>query len=76
MNFRKNYELTFNKILAIIIAILVFVWMIQEEPEIEEPIITISHKCKMALRSPYNIPEHVKKQCIELLKDQNEIESD
>ncbi len=70
-----KYELTVNKILAIIIAIVVFGWMLyEEEQEFEEPIITISYKCELALKRPNNIPEHVKKQCIQILKDKNEIE--
>lgn len=70
-----KYELTFKKNLAIIIAIVLFGFMLQEEPEIEEPVITISYKCEIALRSP-DIPVHVKKQCIKLLKDNYETESD
>ena len=75
MSLWEKHELTIKKILAIIIAIVVFGWMISEEPEIEEPVITISYKCEIALRS-HDIPEHVKKQCIKLLKDKNEIEPD
>ena len=49
--------------------------MISEEPEIEEPVITITYKCEIALRL-HDVPEHVKKQCIKLLKDKYEIEPD
>ena len=75
MSLWEKHELTIKKILAIIIAIVVFGWMLREEPEIEEPVITISYKCEIALRS-HDIPEHVKKQCINLLKDNYEIGPD
>ena len=75
MSLWEKYELTVKKILAIIVAIVVLGWMLQEEPEIEEPVITISYKCEIALRS-HDIPEHVKKQCIKLLKDNYEIGPD
>jgi hypothetical protein len=75
MSLWEKYELTVKKILAIIIAIVVFGWMISEEPEIEEPVITITYKCEIALRS-HDIPEHVRKKCITLLKDKHEIEPD
>jgi hypothetical protein len=71
MSLWEKYELTVKKILAIIIAIILIGWMLREEPEIEEPVITISYKCEIALRS-HDIPEHVKKQCINLLKDNYE----
>jgi hypothetical protein len=76
MRYWKNHWLTFNKILAILIAIVYFGWMFQEDPEIEEPIITVSYKCEIVLRNPNNIPDHVKQQCIKLLKDNYETESD
>jgi hypothetical protein len=75
MSLWEKHELTVKKILAIIIAIVVFGYMLREEPEIEEPIIPISYKCEIALRSP-DVSEHVKKQCINLLKDNYETESD
>jgi hypothetical protein len=75
MSLWAKYELTVKKILAIIIAIVIFGWMIREEPEIEEPVITVSYKCEILLRLP-SVPEHVKKQCIEILKDNYEIEPD
>jgi hypothetical protein len=75
MSLWEKYELTVKKILAIIIAIVFFGWALQEEPEIEEPTITISYKCEIVLRSP-DLPEHVKKQCIKLLKDNYEIGPD
>ena len=75
MSLWEKYELTVKKILAIIIAIVLLGWMLREEPEIEEPVITISYKCEIALRS-HDIPEHVKKQCIKLLKDNYEIGPD
>jgi hypothetical protein len=75
MSLWEKYELTLKKILAIIIAIATFGWMFREEPEIEEPVITISYKCKILLQL-HTVPEHVKKQCINLLKDNYEIEPD
>jgi hypothetical protein len=75
MSLWEKYELTVKKILAIIIAIVFFAFMLQEEPEVEEPTITISYKCEIALRS-YDLPDHVRKQCIELLKDNYEIGPD
>ena len=75
MSLWAKYELTVKKILAIIIAIVIFGWMIREEPEIEEPVITVSYKCKILLRLP-SVPEHVKKQCIQILKDNYETEPD
>ena len=75
MSLWEKYELTVKKILAIIIAIVLLGWMLREEPEIEDPVITISYKCEIALRS-HDIPEHVKKQCINILKDNDEIEPD
>jgi hypothetical protein len=75
MSLWEKYELTVKKILAIIIAIVLLGWMLREEPEIEDPVITISYKCEIALRS-HDIPEHVKKQCINLLKDNYEISPD
>ena len=73
MSLWEKHELTIKKTLAIIIAIVVFGYMLREEPEIEEPVIPISYKCEIALRS-HDIPEHVKKQCITLLKDKYETE--
>jgi hypothetical protein len=73
MSLWEKHELTIKKILAIIIAIVVFGYMLREEPEIAEPDIPISYKCEIALRS-HDIPEHVKKQCITLLKDKYETE--
>jgi hypothetical protein len=67
--------LTAKKILAIIIAIVLIGWMLREEPEIEDPVITISYKCEILLRLS-TVPEHVKKQCINILKDNDEIEPD
>jgi hypothetical protein len=75
MSLWEKYELTVKRILAIIIAIVLLGWMLREEPEIEDPVITISYKCEIALRS-HDIPEHVKKQCINLLKDNYEISPD
>jgi hypothetical protein len=75
MSLWAKYELTVKKILAIIIAIVIFGWMIREEPEIEEPVITVSYKCEILLRLP-SVPEHVKKQCIQILKDNYETEPD
>lgn len=75
MSLWEKYELTIKKIFAIIIAIVFFGYMLQEEPEVEEPTITISYKCEIALRS-HDIPEHVRKQCIKLLKDKYETEPD
>jgi hypothetical protein len=75
MSLWEKYELTVKKILAIIIAIVLLGWMLREEPEIEDPVITISYKCEILLRLP-TVPEHVKKQCINILKDNDEIEPD
>jgi len=75
MSLWEKYELTVKKILAIIIAIVTFGWMLREEPEIEEPVITLSYKCEILLRLP-PVPEHVKKQCIQILKDTYEVEPD
>jgi len=75
MSLWEKYELTIKKILAIIIAIVFFGYMLQDDPEDEEPEININYKCEIALRSP-DIPEHVKKHCIKLLKDTHEIEPD
>jgi len=75
MSLWEKYELTVKRILAIIIAIVIFGWMILEEPEIEEPTITVSYKCEILLRL-HSIPEHIKKQCIKILKDTHEIEPD
>lgn len=75
MSLWEKYELTVKRILAIIIAIVVFGWMLSEEPEVEESEIAINYKCEMALRTP-DIPDHVRKQCIKLLKDTYEIEPD
>ena len=75
MSLWEKYELTVKKILAIIIAIVTFGWMFREEPEIEELDIPISYKCEIALRS-HDVPEHVKKQCINFLKDNYETEPD
>jgi hypothetical protein len=75
MSLWEKYELTAKKILAIIIAIVLIGWMLREEPEIEDPVITISYKCEILLRLP-TVPEHVKKQCINILKDNDEIEPD
>jgi hypothetical protein len=75
MSLWEKYELTVKKILAIIIAIVVFGYMFREEPEIEELDIPISYKCEIALRL-HDVPEHVKKQCINFLKDNYETEPD
>ena len=75
MSLWEKYELTVKRILAIIIAIVIFGYMLREEPEAEEPTITIDDKCEIALRL-HDVPEHVKKQCIKLLKDKHEIEPD
>jgi hypothetical protein len=75
MSLWEKYELTVKRILAIIIAIVLLGWMLREEPEIEDPVITISYKCEILLRLP-TVPEHVKKQCINILKDNDEIEPD
>jgi len=75
MSLWEKYELTVKRILAIIIAIVFFGYMLQEEPETEEPDITINYKCEIALRS-YDLPEHIRKHCIKLLKDTYEIEPD
>jgi len=75
MSLWEKHELTVKRILAIIIAIVIFGYMLREEPEIEEPTITIDDKCEIALRL-HDVPEHVKKQCIKLLKDKHEIEPD
>jgi hypothetical protein len=71
MSLWEKYELTVKRILAIVIALILCVWMLREEPEIEEPTITITYKCEITLRSP-DIPDHVRKQCIKLLKDNYE----
>jgi hypothetical protein len=75
MSLWEKYELTVKRILAIIIAIVIFGYMLGEEADIEEPVITISYKCEIALRS-HDIPEHVRKHCIKLLKDKHETEPD
>ena len=75
MSLWEKYELTVKRILAIIIAIVLLGWMLREEPEIEELDIPISYKCEIALRS-HDVPEHVKKQCINFLKDNYETEPD
>ena len=75
MSLWEKYELTVKRILAIIIAIVIFGYMLREEPEVEEPAITITYKCEIALRL-HDVPEHVKKQCIKLLKDKYETEPD
>jgi hypothetical protein len=49
--------------------------MTMDEEDIRYPTVTLEHKCEIALRS-LNIPEHVKKQCINLLKDNYEIGPD
>jgi len=58
MSLWEKHELTVKKILAIIIAIVVFGYMLREEPEIEELDIPISYKCEIALRL-HDVPEHV-----------------
>lgn len=75
MSLWEKYELTVKRILAIIIAIVFFGYMLQEEPEVEEQDMTINYKCEIALRS-HDLPEHIRKQCITLLKDTYEIEPD
>ncbi len=68
MSLWEKYELTVKRILAIIIAIVFFGFMLEEEPEVEEPTITLNTKCELVLRSP-DTPEHIRQQCIKLLKD-------
>jgi len=76
MSFWEKYELTIKKIFAILIAIVIFGWMmISDDTESEEPVITISYRCELALKS-HDIPDHVKQKCIKLLKDKHEIEPD
>ena len=75
MSLWEKHKLTIKKILAIIIAIVVFGYMLREEPEIKELIIPISYKCEIALRL-HDVPEHIKKQCITLQKDNYETEPD
>lgn len=75
MSLWEKYELTVKRILAIIIAIVVFGWMSIPEEIDDEPTITINYKCEIVLRS-HDMPEHVRKQCIKLLKDKHEAEPD
>ena len=74
MSLWEKYELTIKKILAIIIAIVVFGWMMLTE-EIDTDELDIIYKCEIALRS-HDIPEHIRQQCIKLLKDRHETEPD
>jgi hypothetical protein len=71
MSLWENHQLTFKRIVAILLTTFVFFWMTMDEEDIRYPTVTLEHKCEIALRS-LNIPEHVKKQCINLLKDNYE----
>jgi hypothetical protein len=75
MSLWEKHQLTFKRIVAILLTTFAFFWMTMYEEDITDPVITLKHKCEIALRS-LNIPEHVKKQCINLLKDNYEIEPD
>lgn len=72
MSLWEKYQLTFKRIVAILLATFVFFWMTKYE-DITDPTVTLEHKCKIVLRSTV-VSEYVKKQCDTLLKDEYETE--
>ncbi len=70
MSFWEKYELTIKKMLAIVIAIVIFGWMtLEEEPEPEDPVLTIIDKCELVLRNQIDIPKNIIDNCKKLLKE-------
>lgn len=72
MSLWEKYQLTFRRIVAILLATFVFFWMTKYE-DITDPTVTLEHKCKIVLRSTV-VSEYVKNQCDTLLKDEYETE--
>lgn len=70
MSFWEKYELTIKKILAIIIAIVIFGWMtLEEEPDTDDPVLTIIDRCELVLRNQIDIPKNIIDNCKKLLKE-------
>jgi hypothetical protein len=72
MSLWEKYQLTFKRIVAILLATFVFFWMTKYE-DITDPAVTLEHKCKIVLRLS-TVPENVKNQCNNLIKDEYETE--
>jgi len=72
MSLWENHQLTFKRIVAILLTTFVFFWMTKYE-DITDPTVTLEHKCKIVLRSTA-VTEYVKNQCDTLLKDEYETE--
>jgi hypothetical protein len=70
MSLWEKYELTVKRIFAIIIAIVIFGWMMTiEEYEPDDPVLTIIDKCELILRNQMDVPKNVIEQCKKLLKE-------
>ena len=72
MSHWENYELIFKKILAIILAIAIFGWMLLEDTEEDEPVLTIEDKCELVLRNPNDTPKDILLHCKNLLKEHDD----
>ena len=70
MSFWEKNELTIKKILAIIIAIVIFGYMtLEEEDEPDDPVLTIIDKCELVLRNQPDFPKNIITNCKNLLKE-------
>lgn len=72
MSHWENYEFLFKRILAILLAILIFGWVLFEDTEIDEPILTVEDKCELILRNQNDFPKEIILQCKNLLKENDD----
>jgi hypothetical protein len=73
MSLWEKHQLTFKRIVAMLLATFVFFWMTMDEEDIRYPTVTLEHKCNIVLRLSA-VPENVKNQCNNLIKDEYETE--
>lgn len=69
MKYREKYELLFKRILAIVLAILIFGWMIIEDPDVDEPTLSIEDKCELVLRNQIDNNKKIITLCKKILED-------
>lgn len=74
MNLWEKHQLTIKRIVAILLATIVFFLMTKYE-DTTDPAGTLENRCEIVLRLAV-VPEYVKNQCDTLIKDEYETEPD